>query len=243
VTVRGKQLAVVAVIAAVLGLGVGAAVAGGGLSNDREAFLNDVAKRLNVTPEQLQAAIKGATDARIDQAVKDGKITKEQGDELKKRAADGWLPFLGPGPGLGDRGGFGFRFGGPGPGRHLGGSLDAAATYLGLTEEQLRTQLASGKSLADITKATSGKTVDGLKKAMTADLQAKLDQAVKDKKLTQAQADEILKRTNDMLDDLVENTFQPGLHFEHHGFGGPMGKGSFGGGSRMIVPAPSGQPI
>ena len=75
---------------------------------------------------------------------------------------------------------------------------------------------------------------------MTADLTAKLDQAVKDKKLTQAQADEILKRTNDLLDDLVNNTFEPGLHFEHHGFGGPMGIHP---GARIIVPAPSGQPI
>ena len=229
---RGRQVAVVAVLAALLGLGVGAALAGGGLSNDRDAFLNDVAKRLDVTPEQLKAAIKGATDARIDQAVKDGKITKEQGEELKQRAADGVLPFLGPGPGFGRHGGFG----GPPFGHHVGVSLDAAATYLGLTEEQLRAQLASGKSLADIAK-DKGKSVDGLKKAMTADLQAKLDQAVKDKRLTQAQADEILKRTNARLDDLVDQAFQPGMH-GHHGFGGPIGVHP--GGARMIVPA---QPI
>lgn len=235
-TLRGKQLVVVVVLGGVLGLGVGAAVAGGGLSTDKDAFLNDVAKRLNVTPEQLKAAIKGATDDRIDQAVKDGKITKEQGDELKQRAADGALPFLGPGLGFGHRGGFG----GPGLGHRGGASLDAAATYLGLTEEQLRTQLASGKSLADIAK-DKGKSVDGLEKAMTADLKAKLDQAVKDKRLTQAQADEILKRTNDRLDDLVNDTFEPGLHFEHHGFGGPMG--IHPGGARIIVPAPSSQPI
>jgi len=230
VSLRTRQFLVVAVLATVFGVGV--AVAGGDLKSDRDAFLNDVAKRLNVTPEQLQAAIKGATDARIDQAVKDGKITKEQGDALKKRAADGGLPLLGPALGAGHKGGFGF--GGPGFGRHVGASLDAAAKYLDLTEEQLRTQLASGKSLADVAK-DKGKTVDGLKKAMTADLQSKLDQAVKDKKLTQAQADEILKRTNDMLDDIVNNTFQPGLHFEHHGFGGPMMRP----GARMIVPAPS----
>jgi hypothetical protein len=85
VRLGSKQLVVVGVVAAVLGLCVGAAVAGGGLSTDKDAFLNDVAKRLNVTPEQLKAAIKGATDDRIDQAVKDGKITKEQGDRLKER--------------------------------------------------------------------------------------------------------------------------------------------------------------
>ena len=237
-SVRTRQFLVVAVLATIFGVGV--AVAGGDLTNNQDAFLNDVAKRLNVTPDQLKAAIKGATNDRIDQAVKDGKITKEQGDALKKRAAEGGVPFLGPAFG-GPRPGPGFRFGGPGFGfgHRIGASLDAAAKYLGLTTEQLRTQLASGKSLADIA-GDKGKTVDGLKKAMTADLQAKLDQAVKDKKLTQAQADEILKRTNDMLDDIVNNTFKPGLHFEHHGFGGARMQP---GGAHIVVPMPNGQPI
>lgn len=235
-TVRSRQVAVVAVLAAVLGLGVGAAVAGGGLSNDKDAFLNDVAKRLDVTPEQLKAAIKGATDTRIDQAVKDGKITKEQGEALKQRAAQGGLPFFGGGPGFGHRDGFG----GPGLGHHSGVSFDAASKYLGLTEAELRTQLASGKSLADIAK-DKGKSVDGLKKAITADVKTNLDQAVEDGKLTQAQADDILKGTTDRLDDIVNATFEPGMQFEHHGFGGPMG--IHPGGARIIVPAPAGQPI
>jgi len=239
VTVRTRRFLVIAVLAGVFGVGV--AVAGGDLSSNQDAFLNDVAKRLNVTPDQLKAAIKGATNDRIDQAVKDGKITKEQGDALKKRAADGGVPFLGPALG-GLRPGPGFHFGGRGFGfGHRGGaSLDAAAKYLGLTEEQLRTQLAAGKSLADIA-GDKSKSVDGLKKAMTADLQAKLDQAVKDKKLTQAQADEILKRTNDLLDDLVNGKFEPGMRFGHKGFGGPMGMHPSG--ARIIVPMPNGQPI
>ncbi len=67
--------------------------------------------------------------------------------------------------------------------------------------------------------------MDGLEKALTADTKAKLDAAVKDGKLTQAQADELLKRTTDHLDDLVNGTGGPGMHpdggFGHHGFGGP----------------------
>ena len=46
---------------------------------EQKAFLDDVAKRLNVTPDQLTAAIKGAAEARIDAAVAAGKLTKEQG--------------------------------------------------------------------------------------------------------------------------------------------------------------------
>ena len=41
------------------------------------------------------------------------------------------------------------------------GFLAAAATYIGITEDQLRTALASGKSLADVAVA-NGKTRDGL---------------------------------------------------------------------------------
>ena len=172
--------------------------------------------------------------------MKDGKITKEQGDALKKRAAGGVLPFLGPGLGRGGPGPGPRHFGGPGFGHHGGASLDAAATYLGLTEAELHSQLASGKSLADIAK-DKGKSVDGLKKAMTADLTTKLDAAVKDGKLTKAQADEILKRTNDRLDDIVNAKFEPGMRFGHHGFDGPMGMHP--GGARIIVPVPGAQPI
>src|SRR3954465_7728837 len=83
---------------------------------EQKAFLDDVAKRLNVTRDQLDGAIKGAAGARIDAAVAAGKITKEQGEAAKKRLAAGDVPLLG-GPGLGGGprgGGPGFGHGGPG---------------------------------------------------------------------------------------------------------------------------------
>ena len=211
-SMRMKQIVVIGAFVAILVIGAGVAVADGGITGDKDAFLNDVAKRLDVTPAALKAALKGASDDRIDAAVAAGKITKAQGDELKQRSAQGGLPLLGGGP----RGGEGF-------GHHGPGSLDAAAKYLGLTEAELHTQLESGKTLAQITK-DQGKTVDGLKKALAADTKAKLDAAVKDGRLTQAQADDLLKRMTDHLDDLVNGTGGPSLHpdgFGHHGFGGP----------------------
>src|SRR3954453_4824293 len=122
------------------------------IAAEQKAFLDDVAKRLNVTRDQLDAAVKGAAGARIDAAVAAGKLTKEQGDEAKKRLESGALPLLGLGGGpRGGGPGFGHG-GGPGP---FGGAfgLDAAATYLGLSEDALRTQLQNGKSLADVAKA------------------------------------------------------------------------------------------
>ena len=81
--------------------------------NPRQAFLNDVAKRLNVTPAQLNSALKGAAIDQLDAAVKAGKLTQAQANALKQRiqqGAHGGAPFgsdrrarsgsglVGPGP-------------------------------------------------------------------------------------------------------------------------------------------------
>jgi len=171
---------------------------------EQKAFLDDVAKRLNVTRDQLDAAVKGAAEARIDAAVKDGKLTQEQGEAAKKRLANG-VPMLGgrllggkphgPGrPGFGERRGFGFGFG-----------FEGAASYLGLTEAQLREQLQDGKSLADVAKAQN-KDVAGLKAALKANVTKKLDEAVKDGHLTEAQKTRILADVDDRLDDVINGT-------------------------------------
>ena len=173
---------------------------------EQKAFLDDVAKRLNVTRDQLDTAIKGAAEARIDAAVAAGKLTKAQGDEAKKRLASGGLPLLGgPGLGGGPRGGGGPGFGHGGPGFHAGFGLDAAATYLGLSEDALRTQLQSGKSLADVAKAQN-KDVAGLKAAMKAAVTKQLDQAVTDKKLTADERTKILADVDKRLDDIINGT-------------------------------------
>ncbi len=216
-----KKTAVIGAVVAAIAISAGVAVAGGALGSDkeREAFLSEAAKRLDVTPAQLEAALQGAYAARIDAAVAAGKITKEQGEALKKRAKDGVLsPFGGRGFG-GDRG--------HGLGKHFNMGPSAAATYLGLTGAELRTQLMSGKSLAEIAKA-QGKTVAGLEAAMTADTKKKLDDAVKSGRLTQAQADEVLKRMNERLDDIVNGKGFKGGHRGRHGWGGtpPPGAGT-----------------
>jgi hypothetical protein len=173
-------------------------------ATEQKAFLDDLANRLHVSTDQLSAAIKGAAEDRIDAAVTAGRLTKAQGDAAKQRieSATG-LPLLGVGPGIlgglarpGDPG-MGLRFG-FGPGK----SLDAAATFLGLTEAQLRTELSSGKSLADVAKA-KGKSTDDLKAAMKTAITSELDQAVKDGKLTDAQRTQIEKDLDTRLDNLI----------------------------------------
>jgi len=215
--------------------------------NDRQAFLGDVAKRLNVTPEQLNNALKGAFEDRLDAAVKAGRLTQKQADEIKKKVEQGGVPpMLGPGFGAGGpRGHFSFR--GPGPGRAGGpihNGIDAAAKYLGLTDKQLMQKLQSGKSLADIA-GDQKKSVDGLKSAITASVQKDLDQAVKDKKLTQAQETDILKRLGDKLDALVNAKGFPGPPpgFKHgHGAWGAQKGGVPHNGSFVPPDAPAPPP-
>lgn len=99
-----------------------------------------------------------------------------------------------------------------------GDDLDAAATYLGTTTPNLLTQLQSGKTLAQIADATSGKSAAGLIDALVTHEQAEIAAAVKAGKLTQTQADEITPNLKQRFTDLVNNTRPP------HGFGpGPDG--------------------
>ena len=143
-----------------------------------------------------------------------GRLTKDQGEALKKRIESDDYPALGLGFGLG----LGHRGGPGGPGMHRGGHLDAAAAYLGVSEDALRAQLEDGKTLADVAKAAKGKSVDGLVAALVADEKEKVDAAVKAGHLTQAQADAILADAKARTTDLVNGTFRARPHGR---FGGP----------------------
>jgi hypothetical protein len=192
---RNKIVAVVAAL--VLVVGAGAAVGATGVlspKEESEALLNDVADQLGVEPSELTDALKTALKNRVDEAVADGRLTEAQAREIKERIDAGDVPFFGFGLGGGPM----LHHHGPGP---LGG-FDAAADYLGVTEEQLRDALADGESLADVAKS-EGKTVDGLVDALVADAKEKLAQAVEDGRLTQAQRNAIQEDLEDRIRDFV----------------------------------------
>jgi hypothetical protein len=114
---------------------------------------------------------------------------------------------------IGPRRGFGFGPDGPPRGGFFGlGGLSAAGNYLGLTPSELFAKLRSGQTLAQIARSTSGKSASGLIDAMTAAQKTAIDAAVKDGRLTQAQADELSARLQDRITSLVNGQF---------GFGGP----------------------
>lgn len=71
-------------------------------------------------------------------------------------------------------------------------ALSAAAGYLGVSEPQLRAERRSGKTLAQIAKATSGKSEAGLIEALVAARRARLATEVKAGAITQAHANQAL---------------------------------------------------
>ena len=82
------------------------------------------------------------------------------------------------------------------------GAVKAAATYLGLTTEQIRTQLQSGKSLAEIATA-QGKSVDGLKAAIVADAKATIDKLVSSGKISPERGQRYLEQIQKNVDRIV----------------------------------------
>ena len=194
--------ALVAALAAVAVLGIAVASA---TAADPPSLADDVAARLGIAPDKLRAAFRDAIAARIDAAVKAGKLTPEQGAKLKERLANAQSL------------GLGFRLRGrlavkpPAffPGLRLGAHrLGPITKYLDITPQELRSELRSGKSLAEIATA-HGKTVDGLVDAIVGPAKARLDRAVENGRLTRQRADELLARLTDAVEKAVQRVHAP----------------------------------
>jgi polyhydroxyalkanoate synthesis regulator phasin len=202
-------------------------VVGGGIAatkaltpkEESQAVIDDAAKQLGVTPAQLSSALKQALKNQVDEAVKDGRLTKAEGDRLKQVIDAGGAPSFGLAPPrLHQHGHFGFRLHGHGPFEQ---GLTAAADYLGVTRAQLMNELRDGKSLAQVAKA-HGKSADGLVDALVKQAEQKLDQAVKNGRLTEAEKTEMLAGLKKRITDLVNGRFPapPRFHrFDRDGRG------------------------
>jgi len=83
------------------------------------------------------------------------------------------------------------------------GDLAEAAAYLGLTADQIKTQLGAGKSLAEIATG-AGKTRQGLVDALTATATKRIDDAQKAGKLTADQATKLKAGLADRIGRLVD---------------------------------------
>ncbi|MGH3084006.1 MAG: hypothetical protein ACRDNP_08095 [Gaiellaceae bacterium] len=199
---RRYRLAIV-VVAALSVLVAGAAVAATrALSPEQEsqAVINDAAKQLGVQPDELSDALKQALKNRVDEAVEDGRVTKEQGQRMKERIDAGGVLLFGLGPGLQEHHEF----------HPFHAKLEAAADYLDMTEAQLREALSDGKTLAQVARARD-KSVEGLVDALLAYAENKLENAVEAGRLTEAQKREMISGLRHRITDIVNGRF-PQIH-------------------------------
>jgi hypothetical protein len=130
--------------------------------------------------------------------VDDGTLTADQLEAVVS-ALDAAGPMAGPGmggPGMGGPGGHHGR-----PGFRVG--LDAAATALGMTADELRAELEGGSSIADVATA-KGVDVQTVIDAIVADATEHINDRVAAGVLTQDEADariaELTERISDMVD-------------------------------------------
>lgn len=300
-----KKFVVVGAAVVLLSGGAGA-FAATQLASPRQAYINDVASRLHVTPTALTSAMKQAMIDQINAAQKAGKLTVAQADNAKSRIESGhavggfggargpgfasgaWRPLQGrfacggsssttsttttpckggPSGGFGGHfgrfrfscqarstttttststtitttsmtakpcpGGPGFRIGrgfGQGFGRGLGRGLgqgpfgfggSAVTTYLGISAATLRSDLAGGKSLAQLASAIPGKSVSGLESALTAAEKTRLDKAVSAGWMTSAQEAKALSALSSQVSKLVNRSFKFPAAGRFHSFWKP----------------------
>jgi hypothetical protein len=145
----------------------------------------------------LEDVILADAKTHLDEAVSNGKLTAAQEERMLadlKSHLDDIVNATGNGAGV--RIAIGPAFG------------DAAATFLGLTPKELRAELDSGKTLAQIA-AAHGKSLDALKAAILGGAKEQLDEAVAAGKLTAAQEQTMLAKLQEHLDEIVNSSGRP----------------------------------
>ena len=143
----------------------------------------------------LEAALVAAIKTRVDAARAAGKLDAARAARLLQRAPQLVERLVNATP----------RMRAPRVRAARGGLLKAAATYLGVTNAQLVTELRAGKSLAQVATAKS-KSVDGLKQALLAALKQKIDAAVAAGRLPAARAQRLLERAPAHIERLVNRS-------------------------------------
>ena len=123
--------------------------------------------------------------------VDDSTITAEQADAVTARLVENR-------PGRGGHGG-------PGPGGRGGGVASEALTdLLGIDAQDLRTQLRDGATLAEIATA-QGVEVQAVVDELVGELRERLDNAVENGRIDQADADEKAVEAETRITDMVNN--------------------------------------
>jgi len=163
-----------------------------------------IAKALGITVEQYDSAVTTARDDVLKQAVDEGLLTQEQADRMAENWQDG-MGFMGM-PGRGGHGG-GFGRGGDMMGGPEDSLLSVAADKLGMTVEELRTELEADKTIADVAKAKGVELATIIDAYVTARTE-QVQQMVTDGRITQAQADKMLENLRAQAQERLEGSYR-----------------------------------
>jgi hypothetical protein len=175
--------------------------------SDAKTTIADVAKQQNVDVNKVIDAMAGADRDRI------GNIVNKPWPKAASGPGPGHA--VGPGGAPGMRGGMGFRIGGVG--------LDAVAKALGISSDDLKTDLGKGQTIAQIAKSKNV-DVNTVIDALVGDASTRIDQAQTNGRVTKAQADKLKTDLKTRITDQVNNGFpKPPM-----GGGFRPGRGGFG---------------
>ena len=172
-------------------------------ANEKEmldALYARFAARLGTDEATVDAAFLGAVEDTLNQAVQDGQLTAEEAAEIRAEAARIGLKGLIAGEHNNSNNSGNGEKDKADPA--LMAAWTTAATTLGLDAGQMKQQLGSGKSLAEIA-TERGIDPGQLRAAMLAAARSALDQAVRDGALTQADADARYADITQFVDDLL----------------------------------------
>lgn len=163
-------------------------------------YLNRLAQNLGVTVDRLSAALQQTALQEVDAALQRGDITADQAQQARARINSGDIGRFGFGFGIGRGGDRGRGFG-------PGASHEEIAQFLGVTAEQLRTEL-NGTSLAQVAQ-NHGRTRAQLVQFLVSSAQQEFAQAVQAGRLTQQQADQRLAELQSRIEQMVDRVHQP----------------------------------
>ena len=158
--------------------------------------LADVAQAHGKTGADVATALKNDAHQRLDAAVTAGRLTADQANTQKTQVdqridqeVTQVKPQAGAGKGFGARGG------------SMGASLNTAATALGITPDQLRTEL-PGKSLAQVAQAHNKSAAD-VATALKNEAHTRIDAAASAGRATPEQATTQKSQVDQRIDQFV----------------------------------------
>lgn len=141
-----------------------------------QKFISKLAENLGIEQSKLEEAIKASKQELIDEEVQNGVITQEQAERM---TASHNFNFLKPGP----RGSKGMQ----------GIIREGMASVLGISQEQLKSELESGKKLEEVA-SSCGLTMEQLREKLAAYEKEKIARDLENGTINQEQADRMLER-------------------------------------------------